>query len=104
VNTIYLVLALALTSTPKAQPVRKHATYSKVQLAWQAPTPNGDDVIGYHVYRLNNGVFAYLATADALTYTDANVVHGTTYTYVVRSIDAAGNESADSNAVTITFP
>ena len=72
----------------------------KVSLSWQAPIPNGDDVIGFHVYRGGS----YIATVDPLSYTDSNVTSGKTYTYTVRSIDANGIESVDSNILTVTIP
>ncbi|HEX2551021.1 MAG TPA: heparin lyase I family protein [Nocardioidaceae bacterium] len=49
------------------------------------------------------GGFVLLTTVDdaVLTYTDTGLTNGTTYTYAVSAEDAAGNESALSNQVTI---
>jgi chitodextrinase len=67
----------------------------RIALSWQAATDNVG-VTGYRIYR--NG--AQIRQQTTLTYTDR--VFGTaTYTYTVKAVDAAGNLSAASNAVSI---
>ncbi|MEK7950994.1 malectin domain-containing carbohydrate-binding protein [Luteolibacter soli] len=67
-----------------------------VQLTWNAST----DEVGVTGYRIRrNGNPTPIATVGALTYADAGLSNGTAYTYDVRAIDAAGNEST---AATIT--
>lgn len=70
-------------------------TLQSVPLSWTAATDNAA-VTGYEVSR-NSVAIARLAAV--LTYTDTGVVPGTTYYYAVRSIDAAGNMSAWSAAI-----
>ncbi len=69
-----------------------------LDLGWQV-APGG--VVGYRILRAAAASGPYLplhATAGpAAAYRDAAVVSGTRYFYVVRALDAAGNESADSN-------
>ncbi len=65
---------------------------NRVDLSWSTATDNVG-VTSYEVYR--NG--ALLATTDtAAGYSDTSVEEGAAYTYTVRSRDAAGNRSAES--------
>ena len=77
---------------------------STVSLSW---TGNGDSA-GYNVYRspVQGGGYVKIGTTTGTTYTDADVNNGTTYYYVVRGVDALGNEGADSNEANATpaFP
>jgi chitodextrinase len=62
-----------------------------VQLTWNAPT----DEVGVTGYRIRrNGNPTPIATVGTLTYIDSGLSNGTAYSYDVRAIDAAGNESA----------
>ena len=77
-----------------------------VALSWQASTsPN---VTGYNVYRANGATTAYskLVTTpvSGLSYADATVVTGETYTYAVTAVDSSGQESAFSPPATATIP
>jgi hypothetical protein len=70
-------------------------TNGQASLNW-SPTPNA---ISYDVKRaaVNNGVYATIASNILTTnYTDATVIGGTTYYYVVTAVNANGG-SADSN-------
>jgi len=53
---------------------------------------------GYRVYR--NGSATPLATVTGTSYTNGGLSAGGTYTYTVKAIDNAGNESTASNPVT----
>jgi chitodextrinase len=76
------------------------ASSSQVNLAWTASTDNVA-VTGYRIYR--NGVS--LATVGEVTaYQDDGLSSGTTYSYSVQAIDAAGNTSPQSTAVFVTAP
>jgi hypothetical protein len=76
-----------------------------VDLKW---SPSASAVIGYFVYRstISGGPYAKLnpsvdATAD---YTDDSVSSGTTYYYVVTSVDSSNIESSYSNQASVTVP
>jgi len=88
------------TATAEAQ----HA----VQLSWNAPNPTSDPVVGYHVYRATSGGSDYVLLApepDTKTnYDDTTVKSGTTYQYIVKSVDSDGVESAASNSTSVTVP
>lgn len=73
----------------------------QVQLHWQAATDNVG-VAGYRVFR--NGSAVAVTAGGVLQYTDGNLAAGTSYGYSVSAYDAAGNESAQSAAITVTTP
>ena len=68
----------------------------KVQLTWRY---NG--AAAYHIYRgtASGGPFTKIGatTSTYSTYLDATVSNGTTYYYIVRSVNLLGQETCDSN-------
>ncbi len=74
-------------------------THAAVSLSWGAST---DDVGVTHYAVARNGVD--IATATGTSYTDTTVSPSTTYSYVVRAVDAAGNRSPASNEISVTTP
>jgi fibronectin type 3 domain-containing protein len=92
------MVALAGTGTSVAH---------EVDLSWNAPTSSPDPAVGYNVYRLTgSGSFALINSSpdSSIVYVDSNVVSGTTYSYVVKSVDSSGVESVASNEITVTIP
>ncbi|MET7280674.1 discoidin domain-containing protein [Kribbella sp. NPDC005582] len=83
-------------STPSSLRVTA-TTSSSATLAWNASTDNVG-VTRYDVLR--NGAVA--GTSTGTTYTDTGLTAATTYTYTVRAVDAAGNQSAASNTASAT--
>ena len=89
------------TQAPSA-PTNLQATAdsaTQVSLSWTASTDNVG-VTGYEITRNNTVV----ATVTGTTYTDSTVTTSTSYSYIVKSKDAAGNVSAASNTATVTTP
>jgi hypothetical protein len=78
------------------------ASSTRVDLTWTASS-DAVGVMGYRVYR--NGSTAPLASVGSgiLTYSDTTVAGGTSYTYQVSAVDAAGNESGRATA-SVTTP
>ncbi len=86
-------------ATP-AQPTVMLNSDKTITITWQAATDN-IGVTGYQLWR--NG--ALLTTSTGLTYTDAGVKQGSSYSYQVSAIDAAGNSSSASpSSTTLTIP
>jgi fibronectin type 3 domain-containing protein len=89
-------------TTPPSAPsslVARAVNGARIDLSWAAAT---DDVgvAAYHVERCAGAGcqdFALLVSTTQLTYGDASASVGTTYSYRVRAVDAAGNPSAPSN-------
>lgn len=76
------------------------ATTTSVTLSWSAAAV-ADGVTVYYIYR--NDVFLATASASSATYTDP-ADPATTYTYVIKARDAAGNVSAGSTVTVTTAP
>lgn len=76
----------------------------EVVLTWVAPEDDGGDAItGYRVYRGTSPAnLAFLAaTGNVTTYTDSTAANGTTYSYAVTAVNAAGeSELSDVQSAT----
>lgn len=64
---------------------------SEIDLSWSAAA----GIVGYKVYR--DGVL--IASLTGISYQDTGLSPATSYSYTVSSVDAVGNESAQSSAV-----
>jgi len=107
---------LAITSTSSTNPTAVIAlggngtssTSHQVALSWNAPTDSSDPITGYNVYRTASGGSNYQllnsSPVGALAYTDATVLSGSSYDYIVTSVDAEGAESVPSNTITEAIP
>ncbi|WP_299620542.1 endonuclease [uncultured Tenacibaculum sp.] len=92
------------TTTPDTQAptapsglTASNTTQTGVNLAWNAATDN-TAVTGYDVYQGSTKV----ATVTTLNYSVTNLTASSSYSFSVRAIDAAGNTSSSSNAVSVT--
>jgi hypothetical protein len=72
----------------------------KVDLTWTAGTDD-TGVTGYRVFRGGTQIDQIGAVT---AYTDTNVTAGTTYSYTLQSLDAAGHTSVQSDPATATVP
>ncbi len=79
--------------------VASASSSTRVDLSWSA---SNDDVgvSGYTVYRDGTS----LGTTGSASFSDTTVAPDTTYSYSVDAVDAAGNRSARSAAVSVTTP
>lgn len=100
------VSATPLDLTPPAAPVGLTATAGDAEVALDWADSSEGDLAGYRVYQASapGGPFTLLTPGSLLNslYTDAGLVNGSTYFYVVTAVDAAGNESAFSVEVSAT--
>ena len=83
------------------------AVAHSVDLSWTAPSNSADPVAGYNIYRAISGGSLALVNASpdsSTTYVDSTVVSGTTYNYVVKSVDSSGAESVASNEIAVAIP
>lgn len=76
-------------------------TASSVDLMW-SPSDDNIGVDHYDIYRETEGSLKKIATSNTTSYMDKNLLPNTTYKYVVRAVDVAGNESVQSDIFTIT--
>jgi chitodextrinase len=87
-------------STPGNLRITGNTTFT-VSLAWDASTSKSSSLS----YRINNSRgFEQGSMMNQTTYTWPNLDPGTTYSFWVYALDAAGNRSGNSNTVTITLP
>jgi len=112
-----LVFALVLTASPAAKrppapgdkqapttPTNLHITASSgtsVSLAWNASTDNSTN---WWYCAQANGASCMRVDPPQTTYTRPYLAPGSTTTFTVYAIDASGNRSQTSNAVTYTAP
>jgi len=89
--------------TTPGTPTASGTTGSATTLAWAASTDNVR-VTAYDVFRAPGAgtTFVQVGIAPTNGFTDTGLAAGTTYRYIVRARDAAGNASAFSAAVTVT--
>ncbi|XLS28691.1 fibronectin type III domain-containing protein [Flavobacteriaceae bacterium M23B6Z8] len=79
--------------------VASNTTATGTDLSWDASTDN-IGVIGYDIYQ--NGV--YSTTSSATTFSVTGLSPNTNYSFYVIAKDAAGNQSGQSNTISITTP
>ncbi|MFZ0991874.1 MAG: choice-of-anchor D domain-containing protein, partial [Candidatus Sulfotelmatobacter sp.] len=81
-------------------------TSAFVSLSWIAST--SPEVTGYNIYRKASVAGSYARINSKLdpdtNYTDATVIHGTTYYYATTAVNAKGKESDYSNRVEVVVP
>jgi hypothetical protein len=80
----------------------------EVNLSWDAPSSSTDPVAGYNIYRATGTSTSYALVNPSVTastnFTDTTVASNTSYSYYVESVDAEGNQSAPSNAYSVSVP
>ncbi|GAB6989964.1 lytic polysaccharide monooxygenase [Paenibacillus pini] len=86
-------------TAPSGLQVNGTPTSTSISLKWNASSDNVG-VTGYRVYR--GTTLTGTVSGTTLTYSATGLTANTTYTFTVRAIDAAGNESVNSNAVSAT--
>jgi glycosidase/fibronectin type 3 domain-containing protein len=101
-STGTLVVNPSGDTTPAAVPANLHVTAfgpDAITLAWDPVADS--DVYGYEVLRSTTagGPYTTVGLSTGTSFTDSTVAGGTTYHYVVRSVDTSWNRSASSNEV-----
>jgi fibronectin type 3 domain-containing protein len=108
-NTASATTSAFVDMQPPTAPASLTATVAsatQINLAWTAATDNVG-VTGYLVERCDGigcSSFSQVGTATLLSFVDAGLAVGTSYSYRVRATDGAGNQSADSNTATAATP
>ena len=105
--TVLCLLPLAAKATENsaevpAKPYKIANVVSGVHVYWKA----ADGAVKYGVWRSEtgvNGTYKWLANPTVPHFTDTAVESGKTYYYRVTAMDSAGNHSAKSEALGITF-
>jgi Tfp pilus assembly protein PilV len=90
---------------PPAPTLSGRSGSKRVDLSWNATTDPGGSASGvdsYRIYRFDKGTATPMAVVAGTSYTDNQLTNGQAYTYWVKAVDRAGNESQESNHVTAT--
>jgi Spherulation-specific family 4/Fibronectin type III domain len=91
-------------TTPPTTPTHLAAESTgpiSVELKWTASTDSGSGVVGYDVYQ--NGVWIVaVPAASSPKVTIGNLIASTSYSFYVIARDGAGNQSANSNTLSVT--
>jgi len=97
--TVILGGATPDTTAPTAPTslVANNLTETTANLSWNASTDN----VGVANYKLYSGA-SLIATTATTSQQVTGLVIGTTYTFTVKAVDAAGNISSSSNALNVT--
>lgn len=95
-NTINVFFDTIAPSSP-TNLTSSNTTQTTTELSWYASTDNFG-VTGYRIYQGTT----LIATVSGNSYTVTGLTQNSNYSYNVRAIDAAGNESSPSNTVNVT--
>ena len=91
------------TSPPSCSSLSAQPGNGVVSLQWAGPASPPADFAGYYLYRkVGNGAYGSPLNAYPFfdtSYEDLGVTNGTTYKYIVKSVDTAGLTSSASNEV-----
>jgi hypothetical protein len=96
---------LVVDAAPPAAPTNPILTVvssSEIDVSWTASTSS--DVAKYNIYRATTGTPTLLTSTSATPYHDTGLTAGTSYTYQVSAVDAAGNESPKTAPGSATTP
>jgi fibronectin type 3 domain-containing protein len=108
VSTRALLLGILVLLTIGFAGFREESKGHSVTITWKAtPSTRDATVVGYNVYRRANSTTPYekISTkVNSTTYEDHQVKSGTTYFYVVTSIDQRWRESSYSTMITAKVP
>jgi len=77
------------------------ASQSQVNLRWTASTDN-IGVVRYDIFRGTGSNVQKVGSSPVTSYGDTGLAAGTSYTYQIVAIDAAGNVSSRSNGTTVS--
>jgi Tfp pilus assembly protein PilV len=89
---------------PPAPAVTAASRSKRVDLSWSTvadPGGSASGVANYRVYRFDKSSATPLDVVTATSYTDRQLTMGQAYTYWVTTVDRAGNQSEESNHVTV---
>lgn len=99
-----LMSGTSTNPSPAPSPTPANPQAHSVSISWQPSSSPG--VTSYNVYRstVSGGPYARVGNASTANFTDKSVKAGTTYFYVVTSLNASQVESAVSVEIKTTVP
>ncbi len=101
-----LSIASDAADSPARSALVGTGTAAFVSLSWIAST--SPEITGYNIYRKTSSTGSYTRINSKLdpdtNYTDATVIHGTTYYYATTAVNSNGKESGYSSGVVVVVP
>jgi Abnormal spindle-like microcephaly-assoc'd, ASPM-SPD-2-Hydin len=101
-----LSFASDASDSPTSSAVIGTGTPAFVSLSWIASS--SPEVTGYNIYRRTSSTGSYIRINSKLdpntSYTDATVIHGTTYYYATTAVNSNGKESEYSSGLEVVVP
>ena len=94
---------LAQSSSPGAPasgPTSVHQTSTSISLEWSAPASDGlsgEDASGYRLYDVAGATAQLLYSGSATAYEQVGLTAGTSYSYAVSAVSAAGESPSTSD-------
>jgi cellulose 1,4-beta-cellobiosidase len=101
-NAVTVLLNVPVDTTPPTAPgflVGTVLSSTSVRLAWSAST----DAVGVVIYQIYSSGALIQTVAASTSATITGLTTGKAYTFTVKAVDAAGNVSSASNALTLTW-
>lgn len=101
-----LALLLLWTGSLPGQQTQQHGSF----LTWNAPTVDAahSPAAAYNIYRATSagGPYTLIANVTTTSYVDpiGGLATGTTYFYIIKSVNSVGTESAASSEVSGLIP
>ncbi len=101
---IEIVLPAIIPDAP-LNPIISLVSVSGVTLMWEEPRDGGASITQYRIYRstTSGAGYKFIGSTIERTFTDGDIVSGTTYYYVISAVNAIG-ESEMSIEVSATTP
>lgn len=98
-------LNISVDTSAPTSPVNLSASVNRkgaVSLNWQSSSDSGSGLSHYNVYRNNGSGFQKLGQATSNSFNDSNPA-GSSLSYYVIAVDKAGNQSSQSNTVSLSI-
>ena len=98
-NTVGITTPDIIAPSAPANLVSSNLASTSLTVSWTVATDNVA-VTGYDIYQ--NGLKINTSIVTASTYNVSGLTAATTYSFYVRAVDAAGNQSVNSNSINVT--
>jgi len=101
-NTVHSSIYLDLSPPPAITDLTATVGYKTVYLKWSRPS----GAVSFDIYKSTRttGAFYNIATTSSTSYTDTQVMEGEGYSYYVIARDYSGQQSGNSNVVSVNIP
>ena len=107
-SCLLMMAGMGAVQSSQAMVDASSKAHHRIHLRWMAHTQSSGMVVGYNIYRSDNGgkTFTKLNRLPVAKreYNDRSVRHGKSYIYRVKSVGKKGAESGPSNEIKMRVP